>query len=109
MQHAPKQRPEDEQDMTVAETYDLPPVTRQKSFFERKIVRRALPWFVIMSMFVFWELFVRVFGIQEFVLPAPSVVFKSMWQWREPIALNGGLLPALHRTLSERGMASPNA
>ena len=29
------------------------------------------------------ELFVRVFSIQEFVLPAPSVIFKAMWQWRQ--------------------------
>jgi NitT/TauT family transport system permease protein len=88
VQHAPEQQPEHEQDMTVAETYDLPPVTRQKSFFERKSVRRALPWFVIISMFVLWEIFVRVFSIQEFVLPAPSAIFKAMWQWREPIAIN---------------------
>jgi NitT/TauT family transport system permease protein len=88
VQHAPEQRPEGEQEMTVAETYDLPPITRKKLFFERKAVRRALPWFVIISIFVFWEIFVRLFNIQEFVLPAPSAIFKSLWQWREPIALN---------------------
>ena len=74
--------------MSVAETYDLPPVTRRKTFFERKAVRRALPWFVIIAMFVIWEIVVRLFAIQEFVLPAPSAIFKSMWQWREPIAIN---------------------
>lgn len=74
--------------MSVAEAYDLPPVTRRKSFFERKAVRRALPWFVIIAMFVFWELLVRIFGIQEFILPAPTAIFESLWQWREPIALN---------------------
>jgi NitT/TauT family transport system permease protein len=88
VQHAPEQRPEGEQDMTVAETYDLPAVTRKKLFFERKAVRRALPWFVIIAIFVFWEIFVRLFNIQEFVLPAPSAIFKSLWQWREPIAIN---------------------
>ena len=87
MQHAPKQRPE-EDEMSVAETYDLPPVTRRKTFFEHKAVRRALPWFVIIAMFVIWEVVVRLFAIQEFVLPAPSAIFKSMWQWREPIAIN---------------------
>ena len=73
---------------SAGEVYDLPPLTRRKSFFERKAVRRALPWFVILSMFLFWEIFVRLFGIQEFVLPAPSAIFKSLWQWREPIAIN---------------------
>jgi NitT/TauT family transport system permease protein len=75
-------------DSAVAETYDLPPLTRQRSFFERKAVRSALPWFVIIAIFVFWEIFVRLFGVQEFVLPAPSAIFKSLWQWREPIAAN---------------------
>jgi NitT/TauT family transport system permease protein len=74
--------------MSAAEIYDLPPITRQKSFFERKAVRRALPWFVIIAMFAIWEIVVRLFAIQEFVLPAPSAIFKSLWQWREPIAIN---------------------
>lgn len=88
MQHAPEQRPEDRHDIGVVETYDLPPLARQKGFFERKAVRSALPWFVIISIFALWEVFVRVFGVQEFVLPAPSAIFKSLWQWREPIAVN---------------------
>lgn len=74
--------------MTAAETYDLPPLTRQKGFFERKAVRKALPWFVIIAIFVFWELFVRIFSIQEFVLPAPTAIFKSLWQWRGVILEN---------------------
>jgi hypothetical protein len=56
--------PEIEDDKeTVAPVYDLPPITRRKGFFQRKMVRRALPWFVIIMMFVVWELFVRVFSI----------------------------------------------
>jgi NitT/TauT family transport system permease protein len=31
---------------------------------------------------------VRVFDIEQFVLPAPSAIFASGWQWREPILIN---------------------
>lgn len=74
--------------LTVGEVFDLPAITRPKGFFERKNVRRALPWFVIIAMFVFWELFVRALSIQEFVLPAPSAIFEALWQWRQPILEN---------------------
>jgi NitT/TauT family transport system permease protein len=86
VQHVQKQ-PED-LNVAVVETYDLPPLTVRQTFFERKAVRQVLPWFVIIVMFVFWELFVRVFSIQQFVLPAPSAIFESLWQWRGPILEN---------------------
>jgi NitT/TauT family transport system permease protein len=47
-----------------------------------------LPWLVIVAMFVFWEVVVRLFNIEEFILPAPSAVFASGWQWRWPILDN---------------------
>ena len=84
MQHAQTQ-PER---VTIAENTDLPVIVRRTSFFERKLVRQALPWVVIAGMFVFWEIFVRVFQIQQFVLPAPSAIFEAMWQWRVPILEN---------------------
>jgi NitT/TauT family transport system permease protein len=74
--------------VTIAENTDLPVIVRRTSFFERKLVRQALPWVVIAGMFVFWESFVRVFQIQQFVLPAPSAIFEAMWQWRVPILEN---------------------
>jgi NitT/TauT family transport system permease protein len=74
--------------MTKPEIYDLPAVTRRIPSFERKVVRKALPWFVIIAIFVIWELAVRIFAIQQFVLPAPSAIFESMWQWRWPILEN---------------------
>jgi NitT/TauT family transport system permease protein len=43
---------------------------------------------VIAGMFVFWEIFVRLFQIQQFVLPAPSAIFEALWQWRVPILEN---------------------
>jgi NitT/TauT family transport system permease protein len=89
VQHVPKQ-PETATSLVVGETFDLPPITRRKSFFERKTVRRALPWFVIVAMFVLWELLVRILSIQEFVLPAPSAIFAALWEWRQPILENAG-------------------
>jgi NitT/TauT family transport system permease protein len=74
--------------MAVVETFDLPSVARRKAFFERPAVRQALPWVIIAGLFVLWELFVRLFGIQQFVLPAPSAIFESMWQWRWPLLTN---------------------
>lgn len=74
--------------MAAVEMYDLPPVTRKKKLFERKAARQALPWVVIIAIFVFWEAFVRAFQIQQFVLPAPSAIFESLWQWRWPILEN---------------------
>ena len=72
----------------IAETDDLPVLVRQTKFLDRKIVRQALPWAVIAGMFVMWELGVRVFQIQQFVLPAPSAIFEALWQWRAPILEN---------------------
>jgi NitT/TauT family transport system permease protein len=64
------------------EEYDLPAPVRRRRFLDRAPVRRALPWLVVLGMFVFWELFVRAFSIQQFVLPAPSAIFQALWQWR---------------------------
>jgi NitT/TauT family transport system permease protein len=86
VQHA---RPQPEvASVTIVETPDLPVSVRHTPFFERKLVRRALPWFVIIGMFLFWEIFVRVFQIQQFVLPAPSAIFEALWQWHMPILQN---------------------
>ena len=74
--------------VTIVEPADLPINLRHTPFFERKLVRRALPWFVIVGMFLFWEIVVRVFQIQQFVLPAPSAIFAALWQWHVPILQN---------------------
>jgi NitT/TauT family transport system permease protein len=87
VQRVPMREIEDNKE-AVAPVYDLPPITRRKGFFRRKTIRRALPWFVIIMMFVLWELFVRAFSIQQFVLPAPSIIFESLWTWRVPILEN---------------------
>jgi NitT/TauT family transport system permease protein len=71
-----------------AETDDLPVIVRRTTFFERKLVRQVLPWAVIAGMFILWELAVRIFQIQQFVLPAPTAIFEELWRWRVPILEN---------------------
>jgi NitT/TauT family transport system permease protein len=66
----------------------LPVRPRKPYLLRRKTLRRILPWVVILGLFVFWELFVRILGIEQFVLPAPSAIFESGWQWRWPILDN---------------------
>jgi NitT/TauT family transport system permease protein len=68
---------------------DVPPVRPRKAYLlRRRTLRRILPWVVIIGLFVFWEAFVRIFQIEQFVLPAPSAIFASGWQWRWPILDN---------------------
>jgi NitT/TauT family transport system permease protein len=66
----------------------LPVRPRKPYLLRRKTLRRVLPWVVILGLFLFWELFVRIFEIEQFVLPAPSAIFASGWQWRWPILDN---------------------
>jgi NitT/TauT family transport system permease protein len=58
------------------------------AFHNRRAFRRVLPWIVIVAIFAIWELVVRAFAIEQFVLPAPSAVFASGWEWRWPILEN---------------------
>jgi NitT/TauT family transport system permease protein len=53
-----------------------------------RMMRRALPWLVILAIFLLWEAVVRAFAIESFVLPAPSAVFASAWEWRWPLLDN---------------------
>jgi NitT/TauT family transport system permease protein len=62
---------------------DTPPVRPRKPYLlRRKALRHILPWMVIIGIFVIWEIVVRVFEIEQFVLPAPSAIFASGWEWR---------------------------
>ena len=66
----------------MATTEDVLPVRRRKrSLLRNKNFRRILPWLVILAIFVVWELTVRLFNIEQFVLPTPSAIFASFWQW----------------------------
>lgn len=43
---------------------------------------------MVAAVFLCWELIVRGFAIEQFVLPSPSATFASMWQWRGPLVEN---------------------
>jgi NitT/TauT family transport system permease protein len=74
--------------MATTETFELPVVARPKRLLDRKPVRRALPWIVTIAMFLLWEVAVRLFAIPQFVLPTPSAIFASLWEWHGPILEN---------------------
>ena len=74
--------------MTVSEAVSHPPAKRRKPLMRRKTQRRVLPWVVTILLFIVWELTVRVFDIEPFLLPSPSAIFASGWQWRWPILDN---------------------
>ncbi len=45
----------------------------------------AIPWLVGVGLFAVWELACRVFEIPPFVLPRPSAVFATMYDYRGPL------------------------
>jgi NitT/TauT family transport system permease protein len=67
---------------------DVPVKSGKRLRLGRMLQRRVLPWVVIILLFVFWEAVVRLFKIEPFLLPAPSVIFEAAWQWRWPILDN---------------------
>ncbi len=51
---------------------------------ERRL-EKAAPWIVIIGLLIIWELVVLIFNPKPFILPAPSLVWKSFMDYREPI------------------------
>jgi NitT/TauT family transport system permease protein len=47
-----------------------------------------MPWLVIVVLFGIWELTVRAFVIEQFVLPSPTAVFEAGWKWRSSLLEN---------------------
>jgi NitT/TauT family transport system permease protein len=72
---------------TIGTADDVPAAPRRRHRLAR-VLRRALPWLVIIAIFLLWEAVVRVFDIESFVLPAPSAVFAAGWEWRWPLLDN---------------------
>jgi len=61
---------------------------RKRPLLQQKAVRRALPWIVIVVIFVAWEIVVRAFDIEQFVLPAPTAIIAAGWEWRAEMLAN---------------------
>lgn len=72
--------------MTTPDTSPVCPPAR--GFTARPAFRRVLPWLVILAIFLVWEAVVRAFAIESFVLPAPSAIIASGWEWRWPMLDN---------------------
>ena len=51
----------------------------------RKRLIRLMPWLVTLGLLLLWEIVCRAFGIREFLLPAPSVVAKSLVTYWKPL------------------------
>ncbi len=49
-----------------------------------------IPTVTLALFLVIWEGVVLAFHIPKFVLPAPSIVFRSLWQWGRIIAWHSG-------------------
>jgi NitT/TauT family transport system permease protein len=75
--------------MTAIEsTETTAPAPRRPLLASRRTLERALPWMIVVGLFAIWEGAVHLFDIPQFVLPAPSVIFQAMWDWRVPILDN---------------------
>jgi NitT/TauT family transport system permease protein len=44
-----------------------------------------MPWLVAIGMLIVWELVCRIFHIREFILPAPSMIAKSLAEFKGPV------------------------
>jgi len=51
-------------------------------------LERLSPWLFTIGMFVLWELACRIFKVDTFVLPAPSLIFVAVAQYWLPLAKN---------------------
>jgi len=50
-----------------------------------QMIEKAIPWAVIIGMFVLWELVCLVFNVPVFILPRPSVVTETLFRLWTPI------------------------
>jgi NitT/TauT family transport system permease protein len=69
----------------------------------RQRLETALPWLVIIGLFVVWEVVVVAFGIAEFILPAPHDIYASLVKWWRPLLQDSWV--TLYCTLAGFGLA----
>ncbi len=72
-------------EITIAQT---PRPKRRRPFTRNKVFRQVLPWLVVIAIFLFWQLAVTAFKVEEFVLPGPKAIFLAGWQWHMPLLDN---------------------
>jgi NitT/TauT family transport system permease protein len=52
------------------------------------LIKVVSPSLFTVALFVIWEVACRVFNVPLTILPAPSLVFEALWEFRDPIASN---------------------
>ena len=52
------------------------------------MVERAAPVMAVVAMLVLWEGLVRLFEVRPFILPTPSAVVASWWEYLGPIKMH---------------------
>src|SRR3954451_5293117 len=51
----------------------------------RRRLEIAMPWIVIVTLLIVWQAVVQIFGIRQFVLPAPTAIYAAFLEYRAPI------------------------
>jgi NitT/TauT family transport system permease protein len=74
--------------MNDAATAVAAPPRRRGPWLRRSTVQLVFPWVVIAVFFLLWETAVHLFSIPRFILPAPSKIFATLWEYRWPILDN---------------------
>lgn len=53
-----------------------------------RLVEMFGPWLIAVPTLILWELYVQIFNVPKFVLPAPSAIIASLWKWAPVIAIH---------------------
>lgn len=64
------------------------PPTKRRKLLRQQTIETIFPYLVIISFFLIWEGSVHLFSIPPFLLPAPSSIFATLWQYRGPVLDN---------------------
>jgi NitT/TauT family transport system permease protein len=62
-----------------------------------KLLKRVLPWVVLITSIILWEAICRIFKVRETILPAPSVVAYALYKYFPIILVQA--LQTLYTTL----------
>ncbi|MSP98501.1 MAG: ABC transporter permease [Betaproteobacteria bacterium] len=52
------------------------------------MLERAMPWLVLLGSLAIWEAGCLLFAVPKFILPSPSAIATSAWQWHEQLGLH---------------------
>jgi len=51
----------------------------------RRRLELAMPWIVIAALVLLWQAVVQIFGVRQFILPAPTAILDAFLEYRAPI------------------------